>query len=167
MLANVYVEGNQVKVKAWFLTPHTIGTCQAGSAQVTVADTTGLAGGNAVVLAGAGPENLHLVTTIASIAGQVVTLSLAATTPVRWAVFGKLTDPSTVTFTVEEPPPSGALVTKVHPDAAITTPQPGIYILTYDPPVSGDGTYTARVASTGTAKGAAELEFRVKSSRIV
>jgi hypothetical protein len=165
MLANVYVEGNQIKVKAWILTPHTIGTCQAGSTQVTLADTSGLAGGNAVVLGAAGPEGLHLVTTIVSIAGQVATLALAASTSVKWATFGKLTDPTGVTFKVEEP--SGTLVTKVHPDAAIANPQAGIYVLTYDPPVSGDGTYAYRVETTGTAKGAAEETFRVRSSRIV
>jgi len=165
MLANVYVEGNQIKIKAWFLTPHTIGTCWAGSAEVSVADTSGLAAADAVVLAGAGPEGLHLVTTISSIAGQVVTLALPATTAVKWAVFGKLVDPSSVTFKVEEP--DGDLVTKTDPDAAIAHPQAGIFVLTYDPPVSGDGTYGYRVEGTGTAKGAAEDTFRVASSRIV
>lgn len=165
MLANVYAEGNQVKIRAWIVTPHTIGTCEAGSAVVRVADTTGLANGNAVVLAGAGPEGLNLVTTIASISGLDVTLALPATTRVRWAVFGKLADPTSITFTVEQP--DGTLVTKTHPDAAITKVQDGIYVLTYDPPVSGDGTYTVRVATTGAAKGAAELTFRIASSRIV
>jgi hypothetical protein len=165
MLTNVYVEGNQLKVTAWFLTPHTIGTCQAGSADVTVADLTGLAEADAVLLAGAGPEGLNLVTTIASIAGQVATLALPATTRVKWAAFGKLADPTTVTFKVEEP--DGTLVTKTHPDAAIAHPQAGIFILTYDPPVSGDGTYAYRVEGTGNAQGAGESTLRIASSRIV
>lgn len=161
----MYEEGNQVKVKAWFLTPHTIGRCDAGSDIVRVAETTGLSVADAVVLAGAGPEGLHLVTTIQAITGLDVDLALAATTAVRWKAFGKLTDPTTITFKVEQP--DGVLVTKTVPDPAIAKLQDGIYVLTYDPPVSGDGTYIARVEGTGTAKGAAELEFRVRSSRIV
>lgn len=165
MLANVYVEGSQLKIKAWFLTPHTVGTCQAGSAQVTVADTSGLAAPDPVVLEGAGPNGLHLVTTITSITGQVVTIALAASTSVKWAAFGKLADPTGPTFKVEEP--SGTLVTKTYPDAAIVKPQVGVFVLTYDPPVSGDGTYAYRVEGTGAAKGAAEGAFRIASSRIV
>lgn len=163
MLANAYAEGNQVKIKAWFVTPHTIGTCQAGSAAVTLADTAGLSVANPFVLAGAGPEGLHLVSTIASIVGQVVTLNAPAQTSVKWALCGKLTDPSQVTFKVEAP--DGSLTTKVAPDASIVSPSTGIWVLTYDP--ATDGTYPYRVEGTGTAKGAADGEFVMRSSRIV
>jgi hypothetical protein len=162
MLANAYVEGNQIKVKAWFLTPHTIGRCEEGSNLVTVADASGFLTGQSVLLAGAGPEGEHLATTISSIAGSVVTIAASATTRVKWTAFGKLTDPTTITFKVERP--VGTIDTYTAPHAAITSPQAGIYVLTYDP--ASDGTYPYRVEGTGAAKGAAEGAFRIIDSEL-
>lgn len=162
MLANVYVEGNQVKIRGWFVTPHTIGRCDAGSNLVTVADPDGLSVSDPVVLEGAGPEGTHLVTTVSAINGSVVTIATAATTAVKWVVVGKLTDPTTITFRVKKP--DGTTESFAVPHSQITSPQDGVFVLTYDPAASG--TYWYDVKGTGTAKGAAQGSFNVADGEI-
>jgi len=164
MLANVYSEGDQVKIEVFAVTPHTLGTVLAGSTQLTVADPSGLANGDPFVVAGAGPEGAHLVTTIAApLVGNVVTLAAAAGTGVKAAVCGKRVDPTSVTFRVK--PPTGAISVKVAPDPSITNPLVGKWIHTYDP--AGSGTHWWRCEGTGAAKGVARGSFVVDDDEIV
>lgn len=163
MLGNVYFEGNRVKVEVWSLTPHTLGVIAAGSPALTVADPAGLVNADPYFVAAAGPETGHLVTTIASISGNLLTLSAAAAESVKRAMCGKRVDPSTQVFRVKRPDNTIDIFTA--PNAAIANPLIGKWVLSYDP--ATDGWYTWRFEGTGTAFGAVEGAFHVKSSQIV
>jgi hypothetical protein len=165
-MGGVYTEGNRIRLISFFLTPHTKGSAVAGSLDVTVVDPTGLAGADPVFLEGAGPEGGDLLTTIASIAGNVVTLTTAVSESVDLVRFGKRVAPSTITFKVKQPPRAGGtLETFLAPHAQITNPALGKYVLEYDPP--SHGTYRWRADGTGTAAGAEEDSFVVERSEIV
>jgi len=164
--ANVYTEGDQVKIVIYSLTPHTRGVIAAGAVALTVADPTGFLNGDQFFVENAGPEGGDLVTTIAAVpAGNVLTLAAAAAVGVKRAVVGKRADPSTAEFKVKRP--SGTIDTFTNPHAQIANPLVGKWVLTYDPPVSGNGTYWWRFVGTGTAKGAIEGSFVMRDSEIV
>jgi len=164
--ANVYVEGNQVKIVVYSLTPHTRGVITAGSTQLTVADPTGFLNADPFFVENAGPEGGDLVTTIAAPpAGNVLTLAAAAAAGVKAAVVGKRADPTSAVFKVKRP--NGTLDTFTNPHAQISNPLIGKWILTYDPPVSGNGTYWWRFEGTGTAKGAVSGSFVMADDEIV
>lgn len=165
-MGGLYTEGNRIKLTAWFLAPHTRGSVVAGSTAVTVVDPTGFAAGDPVFLEGAGPEGGDLVTTIATVAGNVVTLVDAASNSVDLSRFGKRITPTAITFRVKQPPRAGGSIEVfVVPDAQITNPVTGKYVLEYTPP--SHGTYRWRSEGTGTAVGAEEDSFVVERSEIV
>ena len=160
MLLETFDEGNQVVTRATCLTPHTIGSIAEGSLALTVRDPTGFANGNPILVAGAGPEGAHLVTTIASVAGHVLTLAAVASATVSRVTVGKPTNPSTVVFTDRHRDADPVAYT--HPNAAITNPSTGIWELRR---INDEGDWTVHFQGTGTCHCAGVDDYRVKRAR--
>ena len=165
-MGGVYTEGNRIKLTAFFLVPNTKASGVADSAAVTLVDPAGFADADLVFLEGAGPEGGDLLTSIATITGNVATLATAVSTSVELVRFGKRVVPTTVTYRVKQPPRAGGTTEQfVAPHSQITNPALGKYVLEYDPP--SHGTYRWRAEGTGTAAGAEEDSFVVERSEIV
>lgn len=162
----LYSEGQQVRLIAYFLRPHTEGSILAGEVALTVVDPTGLLSSDPVFLEGAGPVGSDLVTTIASIAGNVVTLATAAGTSVELARFGKRVNPTTLEFKVKRPPRAGGSTdTYTQASPEVTNPLVGRWELLYSP--ASHGTYKWAGKGTGTAAGRDVDSFTVERDEIL
>ena len=155
-----YVEGTQVVTRAICVTPHTVGSIDEGSVQLTVRDTTGLAAPDPIVVRDAGHEGGHLFTTISSVAGNVLTLAAPARATVRRATVGKLANPGTVVFTVRNG--DAAPTTLTHPNAAISNPSTGVWELRL---VSDEGEWQIHFQGTTPCHCAAETGYRIPHAR--
>lgn len=155
-----WVEGNQIVTRAYCLSPHTVGSVAKDSTKLTVRDTTGLSSGNPVLVEDAGHEGGHLLTTISSISGNVVTLAAAAAETVRRVRVGKLTDPGSVTFTARNA--DGTPTAYTSGSGSVTNPAVGIWELrlTHD-----QGEWQIHFAGTAPCLGAAETGYRVSPAR--
>lgn len=160
-----YVRGNKVVVRVEFRTPTTVATGDAGSADLTVADVTGLAVSDTLVVEGAGPLGADHVSTISAIAGNVVTLAAALQTAVEEAPCGRRVDPDTVTFTVKRQTTADTATTYVYGTAAEATRESlGVYLLTIEP---GEGNWHVHCQGTGAAYAADEISFEIRHSRVL
>jgi hypothetical protein len=155
-----YVEGNQVVTRAICLTPHTVGSVDEGSTQLTVRDPAGLSGTDPVVVEDAGHEGGHLFTTISSVAGNVITLSAPAQATVRRVLAGKLEDPGTAVFTARNG--DAAPVTYDQDDPEVTNPSVGVWELRL---VSAEGEWRIHFQGTTPCHCAAEGGYRIPHSR--
>jgi hypothetical protein len=154
---NEYDVGDQITLQAIFLANPTLGTIAAQQTTLTLADPTGYANSDPILVAGAGPLGADLVTTIASITGSSAVLAKAASTDVERADVGKPTN-ATVACTVHQP------------DATTTTPgasqvSTGQYQASFTAAQSGEHYY--RFVASGAAAGAEEGHFVVRPSRVL
>lgn len=162
-----YTEGDVVELVAYFLTPQTRGSILAGSLELTVVDATGFGVSDPFFVEGAGDAGGDLLTSIDAIAGNVLTLTDAAAETVTLAQVGKRVNPTTVTFTVKQPPLAGGTTeTFAAPpgDPALTNPATGKWQLTYAPPSHGN--YRWKAAGTGVAAGAEVEAFVVERDEL-
>lgn len=155
-----YVEGSQVVTRAICVTPHTVGSIERGSAQITVRETTGLLAGDDVVVKDAGHEGGHLFTSIASIAGNVITLDDPAGASAARTVFGKLADPGTVTFTVRNGDATPTAYDDSDPE--VTNPSTGVWELRL---VSAEGEWQVHFQGTSPCHCAAVGGYRIPHAR--
>lgn len=158
------LEGNVWRITAYALTLPTIGSIRAESELLTVRDVSGFVVSDPLLVAGAGALGGDLETTIDSIAGNVFNLAAAAGETATRVQVGRRTNPSTSTFKVSRP--DGVVTTIAHPNALITNPIAGKFILTYAPPADVEGWYRGRFIGTGAAECADEVAFYVAPSRV-
>lgn len=156
--ANSYDIGDTVELIAWALAKPTVGSIDAGKTALTVRDASGYAASDPILVRAAGPAGADLVTTVNSVAGNVLTLAAAAAATVLEQRVGK---PTAATATVSVRKPDGSSVT---PAPTASSPQTGKYVATVDPDQAGDWWY--RVAFTGAIKAAAEGLFLVLPRRV-
>lgn len=154
-----YVEGNQVVTRAKCMTPHTIGSVDKNSTQLTVQDPASFANGNTVLVAGAGYEGGDLVTTV-TVVGNVFTLAAAAQETVRRVVVGKLTNPGTVTFTARRGDAAPATYATAAPE--VTNPSAGIWELRL---TNDEGEWQIHFAGTSPCLCAGETGYRIPHAR--
>jgi len=153
---NSYDIGDQVQLDGYVVTSPTVGTIQAGTVLLEVADAAAYGGGNPILVEGAGAVGADHVTTVASVSGNTVTLTDPADTSVVHAVVGKPTN-ATVTLTVRLPDGTTAAPTP----ANLAT---GRYRGIYSPTLAGEHWW--RLNATGTAVTAGERAFQVRARRV-
>lgn len=159
MELETYAEGNKVVTRATVLSPHTIGSIDQISDQLTVRDTDGLQAADPILVKDAGPEGGHLVTTVASITGNTVTLAADAAARVSRVTVGKLVDPATVTFTARNGDGTPTAYTQADPE--VTNPSTGVWELRLD---ADEGDWQIHMDGTTPAVGA-DTGYRVPHSR--
>lgn len=155
-----YVEGSQIVTRAICLTPHTVGSIDDNSAALTVRDTGGFVGADPVLVEDAGHEGGHLTTTIASIAGNVFTLTAPAQATVRRVVVGKLVNPGTVTFTVRNGDTTPVPYQAGAPE--VSNPSVGVWELRLQ---SAEGEWQVHFQGTTPCICAAETGYRIPHAR--
>lgn len=160
MELDTFVEGNQVVTRATCLTPHTVGSIDEGSTTLTVRDPTGLANLDPVLVADAGPEGGHLITAVASVAGNVVTLSAPAETTVRRVAVGKLTDPGSVTFTARRSDETPTAYSDGDPE--VFNPSVGVWELRL---VNDENDWAIHFQGTTPCHCAGEAFYRIRRAR--
>lgn len=160
-----FVRGSKLVTRVEFRTPTTTGSGDAGSTSLTVADPSGLAVADTFVVEGAGALGADHVTTIAAIAGNVLTLAAALQTTVELTPCGRRVDPDTITFTVKRQTSADAAVAYVYGTAPeATKDSTGVYELALTP---GEGVWHVHVQGTGAAYAADETSFEIHHSRVL
>lgn len=160
MNLETFVEGTQVVTRATCLAPYTVGSVREGSTELEVRDASEFAALDALYIAGAGTEGGPLKTTVASIAGNTITLAAPALETVSRVPVGKLANPGTVTFTVrhaDDPPTAYS-----NGDPAVSNPSVGVWELRL---VNDENDWAIHFQGTTPVHCAAETAYRIKRSR--
>jgi hypothetical protein len=156
---NEYDVGETITLKALFLTGATVGSILAGATKLTVRDPSGLTTtpGSPIIVIGAGAVGGDLVTTVASISGQEITLAAAAAANATLAVVGTPTAPASCSCKVIDPSGSESSL-------AVTNPSTGRYQALFTADLDGDHYY--RFTGTGTATADGWRKFVVRPERV-
>lgn len=160
MNLETFVEGTQVVTRATCLTPHTLGSIQAGSVELEVRDASEFAALDPLYIAGAGTEGGPLKTTVASIAGNTITLADEALETVSRVPVGKLTNPGTVTFTARRSDETPVAYINGAPE--VSNPSIGVWELRL---VNDESDWLVHFQGTTPCHCAAETGYRIKRSR--
>lgn len=158
---NVYDIGEEVTLTCTFLVLATRGSMIVGQNDLTVRDAAGYAPADPVLVAGAGTVGGDLVTTISSIAGNILSLAAPAQTSVTLALVGRLQNQTTTTCRVKKPDGLIADVT-----ATITNTSTGKYKATFVTALEGDH-FVRWLGTTGATTGTEERQFVAREARVV
>lgn len=142
------------------MTPHTLGSIRAGDVELEVRDATGFSNGDALYIAGAGSQGGPLKTTVASIAGNAITLADPAVETVSRVPVGKLANPGTVTFTVRRADDAPTAYTNGSPE--VSNPSVGVWELRL---VNDENDWLVHFQGTTPCHCAAETAYRIRRSR--
>jgi hypothetical protein len=158
---NSHDVGDKVRIKGRFGTnpTHILNEAPASSTSVAVADVTGYATGDTVIVnPGMDTQELNTVNTIT---GRVLGMSSAWIHPhhIRERIWER-TDPTTVTLKVKGP--SGTTAAYVYSSGDVTKDAVGMY--SKDISLSSAGTYYYKWLGTGAAETAGEGQFTVRPS---
>ena len=158
-----YDVGDKVTLRGKFGTnpTHILAEAAASATAVTVANATGYASGDVLLLnPGGDTEELNTISTNGVTNGRTLNLSSALVHPhhVRESVWER-TDPTVTVLKVKGP--SGT--TSQYTTSETTRESPGMF--TYDLTLSSAGLYFYQWRGTGTAQAAGEGQFRVRPSQ--
>jgi hypothetical protein len=151
-----YDTGESIEFDCIFTVENTFGSIDEGGTELLLQEVDGYANADDIIVYGAGGEAGDLITTIAGILGDVVTVADPAGTSVVRAKVGKLITPVVACKVVL---PDGTTESPL-----VSSFGPGQFRALFETTMAGTHWYHMR--ATGLAKGRRQRQFIVRENRV-